>query len=159
MIQRIQSLFLLGVVILAVALFFVPVSEKTVTETTTGEISHYVLSITNVSMAKGGELPQIISVNYPVLIVNLLILILAATTLFLFKNRPLQIRLSMLGSLVSTILLILIFYYSENMGDVQLKPHYQAGVYLIAVQVFLFMAARRSIRKDEMLVRAADRIR
>ncbi len=159
MIQRIQSLFLLGVVLIAVALFFIPISEKSVTEATTGEISVYTLNLAEVSLLKGSEAAQPVSSNYALMIGNLLLLTMAAYTIFLFKNRMAQMRLCMLGSLLAAVQLVLIFYYSEAMGAETTKAHYLPGVYLVAVQVFLLLASRRSIRKDEMLVRAADRIR
>ncbi|MBL0073072.1 MAG: DUF4293 family protein [Bacteroidetes bacterium] len=68
-------------------------------------------------------------------------------------------RMCMLAGVFAAIELILVFYYSEEMEVKTARAHYLAGVYLIAVQVFLLLASRRAIRKDEMLVRAADRIR
>lgn len=70
-----------------------------------------------------------------------------------------QLKLSMLTGLFTIVLMILAFYYSEEMGTADTRAHYLAGIYLIAAQVFLLLAARRAIRKDEMLVRSADRIR
>jgi len=159
MIQRIQSLFLLGVVLMSASLFFMPLSEKSVVDSTTGTATLHTLTVTGITLVNGSEAPQIVLKTFMILIVNLLLLALAAYTIFIYKKRQLQIKLCMLGGLLAAVQLILIFYYSENMGLTSLKPHYLAGVYLVAAQVLLFMAARRFIRKDDMLVRAADRIR
>ncbi len=159
MIQRIQTLFLLGVVLMSGALFFIPLSEKSVTDVTSGEVSKYTMLLADVTLQAGSEAPELVETNYPILIVNLLLLVMSLYTIFIFKNRPAQIRLSMLGGLLAAVQLILIFYYSDAMGPVNITAHYLPGVYLVAAQVFLLLAARRFIRKDEMLVRAADRIR
>ena len=159
MIQRIQSLMLLGVVAIACALFMLPLSEKTATGTTGDAVAVHTLSITHISATNETGESQTVAATYLLMALNLGILVLAAVTISLYKNRPLQLRLSMMGGLLVMVQLILIFYYSEGMGTGTTKPHYLAGVYLVALQVLLFMAARRFIRRDEMLVRAADRIR
>ncbi|MDQ3050964.1 MAG: DUF4293 domain-containing protein [Bacteroidota bacterium] len=159
MIQRIQTLFLLGVVILSIALFFIPLSEKSVTDVTTGETSKYTMLLADVSKADGPAAPVVVATNYPVLIVNLLLMVMSLYTIFIFKNRTAQIRLCMLGGLLAAVQLILIFYYSDAMGPVSITAHYLPGVYLVAAQVFLLLAARRFIRKDDMMVKAANRIR
>jgi hypothetical protein len=62
---------------------------------------------------------------------------LSLLTIFLFKNRPLQVQLTWLGILTMAALL---------------------GFPLSLSVVFSFLAIR-SIRKDEKLVRSADRLR
>lgn len=158
MIQRIQTLFLLGVVIISIGLFFIPLSEKTYLNTEVAKEVQMILKVNNLTKTEGGVIETIQS-NMALLLVNLLILTATFIIIFLYKNRNLQMKLCMLSSLLSTGLLLLIFYYSEAMGPAETKVHYQAGVYLVAVQVLLLFLARNSIRKDEMLVRSADRIR
>jgi hypothetical protein len=158
MIQRIQSLLLLGVALASIALFFVPFSEKTVGTSGTETAAHFLLTINGVSVT-GSDQGSPAMWGYVLLLTNLLIMALSAYSIFLYKNRPAQIRLCMFGGLLATVFLVVIFYYSENMGPETERPHYLAGVYLVALQVFLLLGARRFIRKDEMLVRAADRIR
>ena len=62
---------------------------------------------------------------------------LSAFTIFQYKNRPAQLRLSMLGGLLATVFLVLIFYFSENMGHGSERPHYLAGVYPCCIAGFL----------------------
>jgi len=157
MIQRIQSLFLLGAALVSGALFFLPLSEVpfTSSEGVKGVLTLSVMQVTS-SIEDPG---QVLAPKYFLLILNLLILAASIYIIFLFKNRPAQIRLTALTGLLSAVLLILTFYYSDSMAEAGGRPHYLSGVYLIAAQTFLFMAARRFIRKDEQLVRSADRIR
>lgn len=158
MIQRIQSLLLLAVAGISAALFFVPLSEKAGAADATGISSINTLNINEVT-SKVGDTFTSLSTNYGIMVLNLLILTAALYTIFLYKNRPAQMRMCMLAGVFAAIELILVFYYSEEMEVKTARAHYLAGVYLIAVQVFLLLASRRAIRKDEMLVRAADRIR
>jgi len=157
MIQRIQSLFLLGIVILSIGIFFVPFGEKISVDYTPGETSLSVLTVqgtvqNNVATVLKPE-------NYAILVFNIVILLIAGITIFLYKNRKLQIRLCSLGGLVVTINLVLIFYCAENMVPVEVKTHFLPGIYMATVQLVLFLAARKYIANDEKLVRAADRIR
>lgn len=157
MIQRIQSLFLLGSAIIAVCLFFIPVSEMPFAHAD-GTKGILTLSVMEIKVTPPAN-DITFAPKYFLVIVNLLILAASAFIIFLYKNRPAQIRLTALTGLFSAILLILVFYYSDSLSGEGGKPHYLAGVYLIAVQAFLLMAARRAIRKDEQLIRSADRIR
>ena len=68
-------------------------------------------------------------------------------------------RVSLIGCLLVAAELGLIYFYSEAMGNNDVKAVYEAGVYLVSGQLFLLLAARRAIKKDDMLVKAADRIR
>lgn len=158
MIQRIQTLFLAGVAIISVALFYVPLSEKLVNDPVTTTQSKQVLYVHNL-MKDSGETATVVQSSIPLLMVNLLVLAASVFIIFQYKNRMVQLKLCMLTGLFTIVLMILAFYYSEEMGSADTRAHYLAGIYLIAAQVFLLLAARRAIRKDEMLVRSADRIR
>ncbi len=159
MIQRVQTLFLLGVVIISIVLFFLPLSQKTIVNESTGTTETYTLHLDKISQSVSGESDNTLTKTFALLAVNLALLLLTAYTIFMFKNRALQIRLCTFGSLLIAVLLVLIFYYADGMGTKQVKPVYLPGIYLVAVQVLLLMLSRRFIRKDEMLVKAADRIR
>ena len=52
------------------------------------------------------------------------------------------------------------FYFLMNEADPSISNiHYQAGVGMPALSVFLLWLANRAIRKDEALVRSSDRLR
>ena len=155
MIQRIQSLLLLAVTLISIALFFVPVSEKAGTE-----MPGVIKTLTIISLQQNGlDGTSTLSANYPLAILNCLIGVMAFFIIFRFKNRVQQIKLCMLTGLLAVVTLILAFYYSEAIEPVSQHAHYLGGTYLIAGQFVLLLAARRFITKDEALVRAADRIR
>jgi uncharacterized membrane protein YsdA (DUF1294 family) len=95
---------------------------------------------------------------------NLLLLILTAgvgllafISIFLFKNRKLQFRLTIIAIIVSLINLVL--YFTGIRKFVPGESNYDlTAILAIIVPVLLFMAAR-GIRKDEKLVKSLDRLR
>lgn len=135
MIQRIQSIWLL----LAAACGF-----------TTLVASFYIGS--------SGTLPVehfTAKTNNWLLIYTVIAATLSAVTIFLYKNRPLQIKLS-LAALGISILNIAIYFIS-------IKKYTSGGIALesvaaFAIPIFLLLAIR-AIWKDEKLVKSTDRLR
>jgi hypothetical protein len=81
-------------------------------------------------------------------------MILSLVTIFLFKDRKLQIRLCLIGIAVS--ILILLFYWLEikNVkGTISLT-----ALFALAIPVSYFMAFR-GIRADQKLVKSLDKLR
>jgi hypothetical protein len=159
MIQRIQSLFLAAAVVISVLLFFVPFSEKSGADDQSGTNVTRQL-VLNPADSGADESPDqnAYVVNYMLLILNLLVFSACGYAVFLFGNRIAQMKLCALAGLLALLNVVAIFYFTDKLpGDA--RPHYLTGLYLAAAQVFLILAARRAIKKDEMLVRSADRIR
>jgi hypothetical protein len=88
-------------------------------------------------------------------ILTILSAALALITIFLFRNRKLQLKLTYLGIFVTAVLLTL--YFVEvghfNTGTIALW-----AVFYIAILVCFILAAR-GILKDEKLIRSMDRLR
>lgn len=148
MIQRKQTLFLLAVVIIAIAQFFVPFQNIVITK------GHWPICL------MPGCSSDIMNSNiYFPMIFNVVILILSAAIIFLYKNRVLQYKLANLLVVFNMILIGLFFIlpYSKEGGPEAIS--YQFGSFLPLVSaIFAFLAAH-FIKKDEQLVRSADRIR
>jgi hypothetical protein len=88
-------------------------------------------------------------------ILSVLTALLAIVTIFLFRNRKLQLKLTYLGIFLTAVLLTL--YIIEVM-------HFSTGtVALWAIFYFAilgcFILAARGILKDEKLIRSMDRLR
>ncbi len=93
--------------------------------------------------------------------------------IFLFKNRRLQMRLATLGFMTTLAYIFLLFFWAvDKYADVLLshgltrflseaKPEVSWGVgaFIPMAALVFFFLAQRAIRKDEALVRAADRLR
>ena len=142
MIQRKQTLFLLGSTCISVLLLYLPLFEL-LPETTSTEIRKLT-----------------ISTNALLLILNGAIGILSFVSIFLFKNRNLQIRMCNLALLLTCVLIGLIFFLADSMSSgMNQKIHYVYGTYLPLFQILFIFLATLFIRRDEKLVRSADRLR
>jgi O-antigen ligase len=142
MIQRIQSLWLVIVAITAFA---------------TSQLTLYVGTLPN-----GTELPLKLAANLLLVIVVIILGLLALICLFLYKNRKLQFKLSVLGVVLSIGFLFLEYYVVENSfkpGHGIVTGSYQIGAILPILMVVFFFLAARGIYKDEKLVKSMDRLR
>lgn len=154
MIQRIQTVYLLVAEMLIGILFFVPFAEIAGKE---GSI--YRFDIKGIFL-EGIQKPEIIYNNLPLVLLLAVNLILILTSVFLFKNRILQIRLSTINIFMLLGLGSLIYYKVLSVAKI-LSGHYSLTIFLAfpVIAVILIYLAIRAIRKDELLVRSIDRIR
>lgn len=81
-------------------------------------------------------------------------MILSLVTIFLFKDRKLQIRLCLVGLALSVLLLL--FYYLEIK---QVKGTFSLSALLVLAIPISFFMAFRGIRADQKLVRSLDKLR
>ncbi len=136
MIQRIQSIYLLIVAILAALPCFLPIA--------------YI---------NGEALGFDTYLIYAVL--TAIIPIIAFVSIFLFKRRVLQMRLNcvnMILMLFQLIAMIVYLYLTKNhMPDASIKPSWPLVLPLI--NMILTFLAIRAISIDEALVRSIDRLR
>ncbi|MBQ7997238.1 MAG: DUF4293 domain-containing protein [Paludibacteraceae bacterium] len=150
MIQRIQTLYLLAVVALGIALVFLPVLQL-VTPEEAAELQVYELSALG-----GAPLPGL----WGLTLATVLIPLLALVDIFLYRNRILQARLN-----IFTVMLCLGWYGVVAIYVWQAKLalgvewHILPWASFPLVCMVLTMMATRRILRDEALVRAADRIR
>ena len=154
MIQRIQTIYLLIAEMLVGILFFVPFAEIAGKE---GNI--YRFNIKGIYM-EGIQKTEIIYSSLPLIILWAVSLILILSTIFLYKNRILQMRLSTINIFILLGFCGLIFYYVWSSAKV-LSGVYSLKVYLVfpIIAAILIYLAIRAIAKDELLVRSIDRIR
>ena len=150
MIQRIQTLYLLAVVALGIALIWLPVVQL-VTPEDAAELQVYELS------ALGGAPIQGV---WGLLVTTILIPLLALIDIFLYRKRILQARLNIFTVMLCLgyygVLAIYIWQAKLALGvDWHILPW---ASFPLVCFVLTLMAIRR-ILKDEALVRAADRIR
>jgi len=149
MIQRIQTLYLLAVVALGIALLWLPVVQL-VTHAETE------LQVWELSALGGAPLQGL----WGLTLTTALIPLLALVDIFLFKKRLVQARLN-----IFTVFLCLGYYGVLAIYIWQAKLalgtewHILPWASFPLVCLVLIMMATRRILKDEALVRAADRIR
>ena len=150
MIQRIQTLYLLDVVALGIALIWLPVVQL-VTPEDAAELQVYELS------ALGGAPIQGV---WGLLVTTILIPLLALIDIFLYRKRILQARLKIFTVMLCLgyygVLAIYIWLAKMSLG---VEWHILPYASFPLVCLILTLMATRRILKDEALVRAADRIR
>jgi FtsH-binding integral membrane protein len=141
MIQRIQSIWLL---IVALAAF-----------------ATYTLTLYVGNLADGTSRAFLLADNFLLVITIIALGTLAIVCIFLFKNRKLQFKLSILGVIFSIGFLFLEYLKVEEFK----KTHnihtgsYQVGALLPFVMIAFFILAAKGIYKDEKLVKSLDRLR
>ena len=161
MIQRIQTLFLILYIVTLVFTFFFPVWQKISLNDETNSIEIIVTGyISGVDFNNGDT-----SVLYDNFIISGLVIIsciVAAFSIFSYKNRLNQIKLGALNSFITSVLIIYFLYeifYNAQYININDKISFLISFYLIFLAIFFNFLANRFIRKDELLVRESERIR
>ena len=130
MIQRVQSLFLFCSSTLSlVILFYAPV---------------YINSEGDIVLIKNLQIPALFL---------LLSILLTIYSIFKFKNRLKQLKIVSFARLSITVSFFLLIFNRDDLFEI-----YYGGALLIIPYVILLLSAY-FIKKDEKLVRSADRIR
>jgi len=156
MIQRIQSLYLFLAFVAVVLIFIFPLAEFS------GTGVHCVLKVTGLKYFPESVQPVFVNI-VPLLILLPGISLLLLISIFLFKNRVMQLKLVKVDMILSVVFIILIFGFSEyligkNIPGIE-PVLYRAGSYLSLVNVVLLILASRRIIHDDKKIKAADRIR
>jgi uncharacterized membrane protein YuzA (DUF378 family) len=149
MIQRIQSLWLMFAATASALMFFFPVIELT------GENNLHIHQFNSISFA---GFKDIIQSGYIVAGLTGIISLLNLVNIFLYKNRNLQMRICMFSSLLVIFLIGLLAYFSLSAETNAFATIGLSAVLPIIIFIFILMA-RRAVRRDDLLVRAADRLR
>lgn len=154
MIQRIQTIYLLLASVLTMLMFFLPVAELISTD---GQL--YTLNYRSISLTQANP-PQQVLYTYPMAILFTLIMLLSITAVFLFKNRKLQMRITMLAILLALGATGLMAFYIFGAMDVEIETiHYGLTTIIPLVDIVFLFLAYKGIQKDEKLIKSMDRIR
>ncbi len=153
MIQRIQSIFLLLAAIVMALLLFGPMYFVSVDK-----------AVTNAAPMETMLADGVFETNDHIILLILVVvsMILPLVILFLFKNRVLQMKLGRINvtlivlTLALSVILFLNDYRQISEGtEITIEFGYLAPV----IAIILLALAIRFIKKDEKLVRSADRLR
>lgn len=154
--QRIQTLFLAIAAIFNVSIFFLKLSTFSF-ESVSYQFDMY--GLTEEGTAVIGE-PV-----YWLAVLATLSILLSLAVIINFKKRQLQIKLAQANLLVQLGFIVGIFFALENAIETMASqglnsiPEYSLGAYIAILPLIFIFLAIRAIKKDEALVRAADRIR
>lgn len=149
MIQRIQTVYLLIVVALLITSMCLPLGSFIDSAGTTYIFTPLSINVGDASFS-----------SYGFFCILLLSAIIALTTIFLYKNRMLQIRFSIFNTilLIGFYLALVAFYFIlQSKLEATFRVHWALCLPLICI--ILNYLAMRAIGKDEVLVKATDRLR
>lgn len=144
MIQRIQSLYLLGASLL----------------------SGVIVLFTSFWLNSEGSLINFAdfftSNNYLLLIVGILFYsssLLSFITIFLYQNRKKQLLLGRFNLVFNLLIIfILIFYLQSLSGEISISVK-GIGLFIPIISFGLILLSNRAVKKDEELVKSVDRLR
>lgn len=136
MIQRIQTIYMLLVALLGIALYYwFPT----------------LLDESGVALFERSE-----SLFLGLIGISIALSIIA---IFLYKNRKLQFVINRFNILANLILLGVFVYRSLSVPGETLVSEKGIGMYIPVISIVLLVLANRAIQRDEQLVKSVDRLR
>lgn len=165
MIQRIQSVYLLVAAIATIVLLFLPIGELYFTP---DGAQDYMLLTYNAFSVKDitPDATAYLSTNYIAILIAISA-VLSIVTVFMFKNRQRQITMNYVNMLIFLFVIALALFIYPDIIFVK-KGLLKEGEELsynfwilipLCITALCFFLGNRAIKKDEQLVRAADRLR
>lgn len=155
MIQRVQTLYLLAAGVLSLCTLFMPLAYISISS---GEL--YDLYASGLRVATGEPIQNTIYL----LVLSIAAVVLPFITIFLFKNRMLQIRFCVVECvlLVGVYVMVAAYFYltTRYLGEaaIDAKGFHPALFAPLAALFASAMAAYKTFQ-DELLLRSVDRIR
>jgi len=158
MLQRIQSVYLAIVALASLLLFFFPLANYY--NDLHGNYKFFIYGV----RCMDPEPKALFSTFFttPLVILTVVSLIFSVATIFLYKRRFLQIRICAFNLITNLVLIMVIFFfYATRIQSMTLtEPQYNfLGMSLPLISIVFLILSNRAIRKDEVLVKSADRLR
>ena len=85
--------------------------------------------------------------------------LISIVTIFLFRNRKLQFVLGRINIILNLILLGLFVYWSLSVSGETTVSEKGIGMLIPVISIVFIVLANKAIKKDEDLVKSADRLR
>ncbi|MGC9330507.1 MAG: DUF4293 domain-containing protein [Bacteroidales bacterium] len=152
MIQRIQTLYLLGAVIVGIVMFFIPLGHLIPGKDLVVDFFH-----------NGVINDELLENSYKTLPLTMLLGIstgLSVLIIFLYKHRVLQMRLCGVNIFLNIGLTgLIVFYMFDAAKKLNAGKDFNVAIILPVVSIIFLYLAIRNIGKDEAIVKAAERIR
>ena len=158
MLQRIQTLLLVAVAVAMLSVTVLPMWEKS------SAALNEKVTLTAYALEYFKTTNLVSSANTLVIVILAIIsACIAAFSITQYKKRMLQMTLGLINSILIAVVLGYTFYQVFKVGIPMFEPEtqgtYHAGFIAAVVAMLCNMIANRFIRRDEMLVKSADRMR
>ena len=155
MIQRVQTIFMLIVVVITAAIFFLPIAVFT------NEAESFKLTLTGIDGSDA--IKQTVNVNTIPLIISVVVgAIFSFINIFLYRKRLLQIKINRFAILLFSLYLALMYFlYIDKIKTLFTVDNtsLMLSAALPIVNIILLFLANVRIRRDDKLVKSADRLR
>lgn len=155
MIQRIQSIYLSLATLLS--LVFIRGSFLNFADRTGAVIK---VTFNGIVRDGIGQNPEMIEKLFPLTVLIILIPAISLVTIFIFKNRKLQLWFSLFLVILAAVFVIASIHVSFRIVskfDARLIPGFKM-ILPLAILIFSILASR-GIKKDDQLVKSYDRLR
>ena len=152
MLQRSQTLFLLGAFILSLLLLTGPIANLTL------DGNAYDLRHSGLFDAAGEKMGV---ATWPLSVIFITVAVLSFLNIFFYRHRMRQMRVAVFLILLNAGIVAMMFYYTyvaRNQMEGALVLH-QWRYIIPPINIILLYFAFRRIRRDELMVKAFDRIR
>ena len=98
--------------------------------------------------------------TYPFIIAVVALCVAVLACIFMYKKRPLQIKVTAIILLVHIAFVAALFYAADTIAKkLGAIAVYDTAAYIALMPLVFLVLAHRAIRKDEKMVRSTDRIR
>lgn len=155
MIQRIQSIYLLLTTIASGLLL-----NGSFLKFSTTEGSDIVMKFNGIYQTAGEKGIELIVKTIPLTVVSVLIPVISLLTIFLYKNRKLQIKSALALIILEVLLIAAVAYYALTfIQNNNVSPVPVIKTFIPFVTIILSILACRGIKKDEDVVKSYDRLR
>jgi hypothetical protein len=155
MLQRIQSVYLFMVFVFAILFAVFPLANFS------GDAPFIPLKLINYIAFFSETVFSPVWQGIVLIIIWVISLLLTVFMTFRYHNRLLQVKLGKLNILLHVGLILMAFFFIDGLRN-QLDGvvlNYGAGVLFPVISLIFILMAIKAIKKDEALVRSADRIR
>jgi len=154
MIQRIQTVYYFLMVLVCIAMFFVPLAYF---ETSEGAIKWGIGGFD--SLISPGD-SDFMHTLFPGILAGISGVV-SLLALLMYRQRPMQIRISRINMIIIILFIASLFYVVHLTGErsTVIRYAYLPWAYLSLLLPILNYLAIGAIRRDERKVRAADRLR
>jgi hypothetical protein len=155
MIQRVQTLYFS--LIALIALLFFNGSFLDFTGNTGAVIK---VTFNAIFRSVAGQNPEMVEKLLPLTLIIILIPVVSLITIFIFKNRKIQLKFSLILIVITSLFLIALIHISFRViskYDMSITPGFK--MILPVIILILSILAYRGIRKDDQLVKSYDRLR
>jgi hypothetical protein len=155
MIQRIQSLYLLGIALLSIVFLWGDIINYS-------EVADSAIKLTFSTISRETEMQSSVMVQrvLPLSILIILIPLLSMFTIFIYKRRTIQLVLAkILVALISLYIIALAGYSFFIINNYEAEIILGFKMLIPLVQLICSYLAYRGIKKDDDLVKSYDRLR